>query len=294
MRCINPYTTADGQAHGCGQCLSCRTNKKREWMHRILLESYQHEFNTFVTLTYADESKRWSLNPKDTQDWLKRLRDRVKPHRVRYFLVGEYGDESQHAHYHAALFGVPGCAYGQSQWSKRGVCCVSCELVRDTWGHGHVYLGTLEADSAQYISGYVTKKMTSKNDLRLGNRHPEFARMSLRPGIGYDALHEVASQLMSFDLDTSQADVPSALRHGKKELPLGRYLTRNLRRMIGRDEKTPEAVLQARKEEMLPLRQAASLSKDAPSLKHQIVLSSKVRVQQLEARSKIRKKGKKL
>ena len=237
MRCSNPYTNATGQAYGCGQCLPCRMNKKRTWMHRILLESYQHEHNAFVTLTYENDEDRYSLKPKHIQNWLKTLRKSIEPSRLRYFVVGEYGDASQHAHYHAILFGFKTCLYGQSQFNRRGHCCVSCDLVRTTWGKGIVYLGTVESDSAQYVSGYTVKKMTAKDDFRLGNRHPEFARMSLKPGIGYHALHEIASQLMHFNLDSSQVDVPSTLRHGKKELPLGRYLMKNLRLMVGKDEK---------------------------------------------------------
>lgn len=99
--------------------------------------------------------------------------------------------------------------------------------------------------------------MTAKDDPRLLGRHPEFARMSLRPGIGADAMHEVASQLMKFNLDTSQADVPSALRHGHKELPLGRYLTRKLRTMIGKDEKAPQETIEKSQKELQHVREAA-------------------------------------
>ena len=292
MRCSNPHTTPTGQAFGCGQCLPCRMNKRRTWMHRILLESYQHEHNAFVTLTYADDENRHSLNPKHTQDWLHRLRKRIEPARVRYFLVGEYGDESQHAHYHAILFGFATCLYGQSQFNRRGNCCPQCDLVRDTWSLGNVFLGTVESDSAQYVAGYTVKKMTSKNDPRLDNRHPEFARMSLKPGIGYHALHEVASQLMKFNLETSQVDVPSTLRHGKKELPLGRYLQKNLRKLCGLPETTPSAVTQKVSEELLPLRQAAKDDPDNPSLKHQIKKANQQKLLQTETRNKIYK-GKK-
>ena len=292
MRCSNPYTTNAGQAYGCGQCLPCRMNKKRTWMHRILLESYQHEHNAFVTLTYEKPEDRHSLKPRDIQNWLKSLRKAIEPSRVRYFVVGEYGDESQHAHYHAILFGFKTCLYGQSQFNRRGHCCVACDLVRTTWGKGIVYLGTVESDSAQYVAGYTVKKMTSRDDQRLGNRHPEFARMSLKPGLGYDALHEVASQLMHFNLDSSEVDVPSTLRHGKKELPLGRYLMKNLRKMVGKDEKTPEAVLQKLSGELLPLQQAARNSKEYPTLAWQIKKANAQKLLQTETRNKIYK-GKK-
>ena len=58
-------------------------------------------------------------------------------------------------HYHACLFGV-----GPS----------FADVVESTWKKGHIMLGTLTHDSAQYVAGYVTKKMTSKADPRLDDR----------------------------------------------------------------------------------------------------------------------------
>jgi len=87
-------------------------------------------------------------------------------------------------------------------------------------------------------------------------RVPEFARMSRRPGIGAGFMDEVASTLMEHRLDETLEDVPTALRHGKQIHPLGQYLTKRLRSRIGRDEKTPISVIEKRKEEMRPLREA--------------------------------------
>lgn len=81
--------------------------------------------------------------------------------------------------------------------------------------------------------------MTRHDDPRLEGRHPEFARMSLRPGIGRDFMHEAASAFLQFNLDASESDVPVTLRHGSRQLPLGRYLRKTYRRFVGRDEKAP-------------------------------------------------------
>lgn len=99
--------------------------------------------------------------------------------------------------------------------------------------------------------------MTRTDDVRLNGRWPEFGRMSLRPGIGHGMMHEVASTFMQFNLENSQADVPVSLRHGSRELPLGRYLRRSLRKMVGRDEKTPDVVVAELQEKMRPVREAA-------------------------------------
>lgn len=266
-----------------------------------MLESLLHGQNCFITLTYSDEhlsmtsSGLPTLNPKDLQDWLKRFRKAILPLRVRYYAVGEYGDDSQRPHYHVAMFNYPVCERGNSSYTRyrSTSCCQWCDRVRDTWGLGQVYLGDLSVHSAQYVAGYVTKKMTSEKDPRLNGRYPEFARMSLRPGIGADALHDVASVLLG--LEDRMADVPSALRHGSRLLPLGRYLRRRLRVLVGRDANAPQETLEQIAEELRPMWEAASVNEKIPALrsakfKHLAMEVSDQKVRQLEARQKLFKK----
>lgn len=300
MLCRNPYVQGPA-AYPCGQCMPCRLNRRRLWTHRLLLEQLQHSDSAFVTLTYDDSHlpADSSLDPKHVQDWLKRFRKLIEPLRVRYYLVGEYGDVTERPHYHVALFGYPSCHYGVSRYTRtRTQCCSACELVRTSWSLGHVLLGTLSVDSCQYVAGYVTKKMTSPDDARLLGRHPEFARMSNRPGLGYDALYELASEILKLDLADSQTDVPSALRHGSRLLPLGRYLRRKLRKMVFDNEAAPEATLASYREKMRPLYEAADAAtaslkvQGARSLifKNLLLDASEQAVASMEARSRIHKK----
>lgn len=225
-----------------------------------MLESELYSDNAFVTLTYADhptDGPPVSLDPKHVQDWMKRLRKAMLPSRLRFYLVGEYGDTTQRPHYHVALFGFPPCSYGRTirdrKNTPRADCCDQCSTLYRTWGHGHIDCGQLTTSSAQYIAGYVLKKMTKRQDPRLNGREPEFARMSNRPGIGHDMMYEVASTLMTFDLELTETDVPVSLRHGSKNLPLGRYLRKKLRTFIGRDEKAPYEVHQQQTAEVQAL-----------------------------------------
>lgn len=270
--------------------MPCRYNKRRIWMHRIMLEAAQYKHCCFMTLTYDDEHlpQDGSLAPGDMQAFMKRLRSRVAPERLRFFLVGEYGDTTKRPHYHVALFNFESCRYGQSRYTKiQARCCDRCELVRETWGKGNIYLGTLEDDSAGYLAGYVTKKMTHKDDPRLEGRAPEFGRMSLRPGIGYGALWEIADALLRYELDLSMVDVPEQLRHGMKKLPLGRYLRRKLRLMIGRDEKISQEAVYQIAAELLPVRLAARNDAENPSLTKKIVELNAGRLRNFEARQRI-------
>jgi len=210
---------------GCGRCLPCRVNRRTLWMWRLVLESYLHEHSTFVTLTYSDENlpEGGNLVPRDATLWLKRLREKIAPRKIRYFLVGEYGDETWRPHYHAMLFGV-------SEFEN--------QAIEKTWGKGHVMCGEMNEKSAAYISKYCVKGLTMECDSRLASRQltPEFARMSRRPGIAADAMAIVADALHcrgGLDYLEKNKDVPYKLAMGKKTIIMGRYLRSRLRKEMG-------------------------------------------------------------
>lgn len=290
MKCANPFVK-DGLAFGCGQCMPCRINRRRIWSHRIILEGLCHGDNSFLTLTYKDENVPITgdglatLEPRHLQLFFKRLRN--MGHKVRYFAVGEYGDDSFRPHYHVALFGFKSCLRGRTD-HRKDFCCVQCDAISKAWDYGGVDLGELNEQSSKYIAGYVVKKMTFSDDPRLLGRHREFARMSLKPGIGLAFMDEVASTLMEFDFDG--VDVPSALGSGKAMLPLGRYLVRALRERVGRDPNAPQEVLDAFSETLLPLRMAARSSEVNPSFKKMIVDQFANKLASMVARDRIMKK----
>lgn len=280
--------TIGGQAYGCGQCLPCRLKKRREWTHRILLERDLNKDNSFVTLTYNDEHRppNDSLQPADLRNWLKSFRKTIEPLRIRYYAVGEYGDQTQRPHYHLALFGWPACVRGKD---CRG--CKACIPIRQTWSRGFIANLPLEPASARYVARYVIKKMTKPDDYRLHGRHPEFARMSLKPGIGAGALEYVAKTIIQYNLLHPEGDVPVTLRHGTQLMPLGRYLRRKLRRYFGRDEQAPLSALAEINEIMLPLRLAARSDQENPGLKYHVLKAAEGKVQQILKRQRIFKES---
>ena len=292
MNCSNPYVTA-GLAFGCGQCMPCRYNRRRIWATRILVEAAQYKNNAFVTCTYAEESKRYSLVPSDMQQFIKKLRARYDyatgGSKFRFFGVGEYGEQSEGAHFHFMLFNFPTCVYRRSRYGKRVEdCCFWCDMVRDAWGQGHVYLGEVENDSAGYVAQYVTKKLNASNPA-LGNRYPEFARMSLKPGIGANAMFDVASTLLNYQntLDTL-SDVPGELMIGRRKVPIGRYLRKKLRTYVGRDEKTPQSEIDKIQKEMQALRLAAREDDINPSFKARLIAMGAGKRASMEAKQKLR------
>lgn len=287
MLCEKPYMIGMLPCP-CGRCLPCTINRRRVWAHRIMLEAKKHADNAFVTLTYSDENlpTGGSLCNTCPQKWLKRLRQAIAPRKIRFYLVGEYGDQTWRPHYHAIIFGLKP---------------TEDTIVRSTWGKGHVTVGTVTLESAQYVAGYVTKKMTNPNDARLAGRYPEFSRMSLRPnGIGAPAMDNVSRALQTdvgMDLVDSAGDVPHSLNHGTKSLPLGRYLRRKLREAIGRNADVPEQAKQKYFSEMRQLQKdfREVTQNPAPAGTQKIVLdmNSQKRLNSA-ARTKIFTKGKKI
>nr|AOV86340.1 putative replication protein VP4 [uncultured virus] len=256
-----------------------------------MLEAAQYVDNTFVTLTYDDEHlpTNQSVSPQALSSFVKR--HRASGYKFRYFGVGEYGENTMRPHYHLAMFGHSNCLRGITRVSRsQPVCCPVCESIKKSWGQGQIMLGTLEPQSMAYVAGYVVKKMTRDDDPRLEGRLPEFARMSLRPGIGLGMMHELASTLLEHKLDEKMIDVPLALQHGNKKFPLGRYLRRKLRTFVGRSPDCPPAVLDNMVEELRPMREAAFMASEKFSQK--ILEKSLGKRIQIEARqNRFGKKG---
>lgn len=272
MLCVKPFVPRFGNLpFGCTQCHPCRINRRRLWAMRMLLESFKHGDSSFVTLTYSNipqtapcrvcktqchscrcKEHSVSLQKQHYRNFFKNFRPLVTSSKIRFFLVGEYGDQTQRPHFHAILFGIAPLIAG-------GVDGLG-GLVRKAWPHGHTYVGDATVDSMQYVAGYVTKKMTAKDDPRLNGREPEFARMSLRPGIGALAVDDIA-RAMGTDAGLQQfiesGDVPLSLAVGRKSLPLARYLRRKLREKMGISPDSPKEAIQKYSLEMQVVYQEA-------------------------------------
>lgn len=251
MLCKNPYATY-GSLHPCGQCKPCLINRRRVWTHRVLLESFVTKPSCFLTLTYDDEHleklKNYSLAPHHPKLFLGRLRKELGWGSLRHLTVGEYGGRLYgsraatrdiNPHYHIALFGYDCLGKLTSPESGARCWCANCERVRLRWGYGNIVIEPLERKTAQYICGYVVKKMTRKDDVRLDGRFPEFMRPS-RPGIGSGAIEHVYKSM--FNPTTGEVylsdngDVPAQLRTMGKNMPLGRFMLSKLRDRCGVDE----------------------------------------------------------
>lgn len=249
VKCSKPFQIGV-HPHGCGQCLACRINRRRIWTNRIMLEAGSVRHKSFVTLTYKDEEmpENGSLDRSDLKGFIKNLRYSIRPRKVRYYAVGEYGDKSWRPHYHIVLFGYPNCRFGNTSICIKKIegGCPECRYIANVWRKGHVFLGDINTHSVQYVAGYVTKFSGKKKCTELGHRLPEFATMSLKPGIGANALFPIADVVKEAISKgwLENYEVPSQIKVDGKDWPLGRYLTRRLRKIVGIEEETPKEVLE--------------------------------------------------
>lgn len=200
----------------CGQCIGCRIRQREDWTTRIELEArdYPKEEVWFITLTYDEDhvpgmivktgeimrkvQYTWKPGEKrpssvqillyeDIQKFLKRLRKAYRG-KLRYFVAGEYGEQTARPHYHMILYGwkptdlenlykIHHNGYYNSKW------------LSDIWGMGQIQIAQAVPETYRYVAGYVTKKMYELDGKKanqyyeLGQTKP-FACMSLKPGLG--------------------------------------------------------------------------------------------------------------
>lgn len=168
----------------CGKCVECLQQHANEWAHRIVDECKQHEQNCFITLTYNDDYKplNGSLVKRDLQLFLKRLRKHLEPVKIRVFYCGEYGKKHLRPHYHVIVFGwKPDDLFF---WQKDGkdILYRSPQLEK-LWKFGFSSVGDVTINSARYCAKYMQKLQKIPDGLV-----KPFTGMSLKPGIGYNAI----------------------------------------------------------------------------------------------------------
>ena len=190
MQCLKPIKIYVNEEHGklnlgCGKCLACRIQKRKEWSMRLWHELAYYDKSVFLTLTYDDNHMpdNESLRLRDLQLFFKRLRKSLnksnsKP--IKYFACGEYGTSTLRPHYHAIVYGL-----GLDRKDKR--------MVIDNWPHcdwtvdsiRRKSFGLVEAKSINYVAGYIHSKLSGREAREVYDdtgREPVFRILS--QGIG--------------------------------------------------------------------------------------------------------------
>lgn len=203
---MDPAKSIDGILYGyqCNQCNGCKKTNTSQWTARLANEASEHEQAIFLTLTYDEETLPLdgSLVKEHPQAFMKRLRKKISPKKVRFYTAGEYGKGEQvllqrfgRPHYHLLIFGwEPGDKELIS--TAGGQFLYTSEIIEKTWGKGHCPFGDVTPQSCMYVAQYTQKKVYGKNQKpehytvsnpftgEIVEMEPEFATMSRKPGIG--------------------------------------------------------------------------------------------------------------
>jgi len=155
-----------------------------------------HDASCVVTLTYDDHHlpEGHTLRKRDVQLFVKRLRKTLSPKKISYLYCGEYGENFGRPHYHIILFGY--WPADTRPWrKKKDVQYYRSPSLEKVWTKGNCEIGALTFKAANYVAGYVFKKVYGdyadehyqRLDTQTGELQklqPEFINMSTRPAIG--------------------------------------------------------------------------------------------------------------
>lgn len=249
MMCRKPYHNGSSE-FGCGQCQPCRINRLRVWTCRLMLEAREHPESSFLTLTYAQEKLPVGgvLVKKDLQKFFKRLRKNVGNMKLRYYAVGEYGENTLRPHYHALVFGLPLCY---------------SEMVQKSWNCGLTKVGTVTQASISYVVGYLMKKQTNVKGSPLEGYPPEFAIMSTKPGLGYGLVKRVEEAYMRYGgqkVVHGEDRPPTTIRLEGSKYHVGSYLQKAIYARAGYSD--DDIVRWSREDENKKVEEAFVMSPD--------------------------------
>lgn len=113
---------------------------------------------------------------RDVQLFLKRLRKRLAPFRLRYFICSEYGPETSRPHYHGIIFNYP----VNKALPKEKLLSEVESLLEATWQNGFVRADLCNGPRCNYCAKYCVKP----SDALSVQRVPPFILCSRRPAIG--------------------------------------------------------------------------------------------------------------
>lgn len=205
------------QPVACRQCWRCKRNRVEDYVGRCLAEASVSPHTCAITLTYAprdDLADRVPV-PRHFQLFMKLLRK--AGHKVRYFVVAEYGDLKGRVHFHAILFFTHiepsrGVVPRYKDDYPLGVTQDDAPFCREIpskrmvhireWPHGHIECDwSADARAVRYVCKYLTRE----------DKQNGWFSLSKKPALGAEFFAKRAA--MARDLDV--------LPHSFEYLPPG-------------------------------------------------------------------------
>lgn len=154
----------------------------------------------------------WSLDVRDFQLFMKRLRKKFSKQKIRFFHCGEYGDKYNRPHYHSALFNFD--FPDKELWRiDNGNKLYTSKILSELWPFGWSTVGALTYESAAYVARYCLKKVTGRaaadhyltvdeNTGEITTLRPEYTTMSRRPGIASNWINQFLDDVYPTDFIT--------------------------------------------------------------------------------------------
>ena len=217
IMCYTPIHLKNG-TFPCGKCFECRSKRVREWSFRIAMEASLYEKNCFVTLTYDDKHlpSDKKIHYEDVQKFLKRLRKKIGY--VRFFACGEYGARFARPHYHIILFGYCPDDLVYFFTDNQGDNIYQSSFISDIWKQGYITVGVnLNIKTAKYCAKYLQKGVDP------------CLRMSLKPGIGWQAFDLSALASDKIYIDGSYIKIPNYFLRKLGEAPCYTDIIQNIK-----------------------------------------------------------------
>lgn len=184
----------------CGRCPQCKLRRVQSWIFRLQQEEKISSSSYFVTLTYSTDTVPitrngfMTLDKTDVQKFFKRLRKLQPDVKLRYYAVGEYGENNSRPHYHILLFNLVSTEYIEQAWTVNNE------------NFGYVHIGAVSSASIAYTCKYIDKGSKIPIHVR-DDRLREFSLMS--KGLGKNYLSAAVVDYHKMALDRNYCTQPS-------------------------------------------------------------------------------------
>ena len=163
MACTHPvYLKEQNIIVPCGKCFYCRRKYILMWALRLTHELISYDNKAlFVTLTYNNENlpSDKSVNVRDVQLFIKRLRKYYSNIKIKYFCVSEYGSENRtfRPHYHLIIYGLT------FEDTKENVFKYSAIFTKNIWKKGFTTVKPVHQNTIGYTLKYIMKNVLYEN-----------------------------------------------------------------------------------------------------------------------------------
>lgn len=191
---------------GCGKCIECSKQKKREWQVRLLEDVRHNKNGVFVTLTFSNKSIK-ELTEAIAEQQTKKDEEQLKGYEldnaiatiavrrfverwrkefkksVRHWLVTELGHNgTENIHLHGII------------WTNKGI-----SKIKKHWKYGYIYPNTKEERQINWVNeitvNYITKYIAKQDQ-----KHKEYKpKILTSAGIGRGYLEREDAELNVFN-----------------------------------------------------------------------------------------------